>query len=118
MKYFLITYSMSFLLMIATASCMSMQTRRGIAEEQVQMHPELGAVDVKLLVLSNRLDALESLSTKMDTILVKLNVMEEAHRDDIGMLLSEIKKMIDDTKDELKKELITNWSPKPGQNKK
>lgn len=87
--------------MIST-SCMSMQTRRGIVEEQVQMHPELTALDAKIQVLDNRLDSLESIATKLDALIIKLDKVEEAHRDDTEMVMTYLRQQID----EIKKDLI------------
>lgn len=96
------------------SACMSMQTRRGLVAEQVQNHPELSSLTAQLQVVQSRLDALESLSTKLDALFIKLNVMEEAHRDDTGMLLSEVKKMIDDASSEVRNEIKTVPVTKPG----
>lgn len=94
---------MILIVALASSSCMSMQTRKGIAAEQIQMHPELETLNTKIQVLENRLDAMEQVSKKLDDLFLKLNTMEEAHRDDTDTVMSYLSKQIDEIKVLVKK---------------
>ena len=83
----------AIILLLATTSCMSLQTRKKIVEDQVQMHPEWADINFKLKIIDER----------MDRLFEKMNVVEEAHRDDTEMVISYLRSQIDEIKKELMK---------------
>lgn len=86
--------------LLSMPSCMSLETRRSIANEQVQMHPEFG--DIR-----GQLDRLEA---KYDTLLQRINsldeklvTMEEAHRDNTEIIIEYVRKWKEELLIELNK---------------
>lgn len=82
-----------FLLALALASTCCMMTKGQVRDLQLQAHPELADV-MRELEASRARD--EQTRELIAGIVVKLSVMEDAHRDDVEYTIDVIRKRLDE----------------------
>lgn len=83
-------------LVLTTSACASMPTKQRRAREAAEIglvsHPELADIMAALARLEAAYDTLR------ETLMTKINAVEEAHRDDTELVIDYVRRQIEDLK--------------------